>query len=71
MNHVDHSVLKTIRDTTRAAYGTPRGTIVEKKPGDWMLWFGSVVLLIAIPTTPQWLPFAKHCWDIFMSGMPY
>jgi hypothetical protein len=71
MSRIDHSVLKTIRDTTRAAYGTPRGTIIEKKSGDWVWWIASLMLLIGLPTTPQWLPFVKRLWDLWMSGMPY
>jgi hypothetical protein len=57
MSQVNHLVVQTIRDTTRSAYSPHRGTIVEKKKGDWVWWVASAIIVVAIITMPKWVSF--------------
>jgi hypothetical protein len=64
---INHLVLQTICDTTQSADGANRGVIFEDKPGDWVWWTGSVILLAAIPTMPMWIPYVQNVWKHIVS----
>lgn len=36
------------------------GTIITKKKGDWFYWVGSIVLILAVITSPHWAHFVAR-----------